>query len=121
MTEQAAAQPPSQALRQIAAVAAGAATGAATGTANAPSMGLSGLWAQVANSGAVVFVCIMFYFQMASSAQMARDDRLVFREAVQSLRADFKDDGNRQWQAIREVADSNRKIAEALERMGRAK
>ncbi len=107
----------SRQLRQIAATTAGAAAGAAAAVSGVPSMGLGGIFAQVGNFGAVVVVCVMFWIQMQSSAQMARDDRVVFRDAIQQLRNDFREDSNRQWQGIREVAESNRRLAESVERL----
>lgn len=74
-------------------------------------MGLRGVWAQVANMTAVVFVCVMFYFTHLASLEQAREERALFRGAVATLSANQE----RQWTAIRTLTAAVKRLLERAE------
>lgn len=62
------------------------------------SLGLKGLWAQVANASAVVVIAVAMFLQMRSTSELHRQSI----EAMQSLRA-------ADIQAMKEMRDMERK------------
>lgn len=76
------------------------------------SMGLKGVWANVANATAVGLVCMMFWVSFRSHLEQAREDRTIFREAIEKL----SDNSDKQWRAIRSLSGDVRRLSEEVKK-----
>lgn len=79
----------------------------------------SGIWAKIANFTAVGVVLWMFLTDRHDALNMAREDRDAYRSAIEQLVSntdkrwrDLRHDSERQWQAIRDLTEAVRKLAE---------
>lgn len=66
------------------------------------TMGLRGIWAQIANITAIGLICVVFYQDRHAALEAAKEDRQLFRESVQELRRD----SDRQWRAIQHLTQT---------------
>lgn len=72
------------------------------------SFGLRPRLLQLANMSAVGLVLLMFYQDRHQALDQAREDRQLFREAIQRLH----EDSDRQWHAIRQLTTAVRRLAD---------
>lgn len=66
----------------------------------AGNMGLKGLWAQVANSTAIVAFIVAFFLMMADVKALVREQQQSHQQAWERMRTDHRDDFARLTAAI---------------------
>lgn len=74
--------------------------------------GLPKVWAACLNVGAILLICVMFWQDRQESLKTAREDRAVFKSAVERL----SEASDRQGEAIRTLAVQVQRLGEKLER-----
>jgi len=79
--------------------------------------GLPRLWAAVLNVGAVLLICAMFYQDRRESLALAKEDRTIFRTALERL----SESSNRQGQAISTLSQQIEKLADRIDQFDRRK
>jgi hypothetical protein len=72
-----------------------------------PAMGLKGLWAQIAQMGAIGLVMLMFYQDRHESLRVAAEDRQMFRQELKAQR-----------DALDKLTDAVDKLAAQVNRKG---
>lgn len=77
------------------------------------SMGLRGWVAQVANLTAVGVLCFLFYAAQQQQFAQQREDRQMFRQELAAQREQVARDSERQWEAIRGLAEEIKRLREA--------
>jgi hypothetical protein len=82
-------------------------------------MGLgNGIVAKIANLGAIVLICTMFYQDRHSSLESAKEDRALFKTAIERIEtsnhaqsAAHSREMSEQSKAIRELAEQVKRLA----------
>lgn len=72
-----------------------------------PSLGLSGVWATIANFSAVVLLGAMFFLQTLEFQRVAAEDRAMCREQ-----------NRQQWLAVRQGQEAIMRLTQSVEEIG---
>jgi septal ring factor EnvC (AmiA/AmiB activator) len=83
----------------------------ASGVSLLGSMGLKGIWAQIANMTAVLLICLMFYQSQNAAIDSAREERVNFREELRLLHRDSA----RKADELHGLTESIKKLTEQVE------
>ncbi len=84
-----------------------------TDTNNGWMMGMPKLWLGILNVGAVFMICVMFYQDRNVSIMQAKEDRQIFRAAVEKL----GEASDKQGDAIRVLANQIQRLGDRIDRL----